>query len=128
MPYLGANVYQGMLLAAGLGPPYRPGNSLPAPILKLKPGVGVTRWGLAQVVIDQVTEAGVLVVASAGNTGGHVETPAACPGAMAIAGLTHRGTKAPHSSLGSAVALGAPAGDCVIGAGGPCLHSLDTTT
>ena len=56
---------------------------------------------------------GVLVVVSAGNEGGAVDSPANCPGVAAIAGLRHAGTKVGFSSLGPEIAVGAPAGNCV---------------
>jgi serine protease len=71
----------------------------------------------------------VLIVASAGNDGGPVDSPANCPGVLAVGGLRHAGTKVGYSNLGPEVALGAPAGNCVLtGANDPCLFSLDTTT
>jgi serine protease len=48
---------------------------------------------------------------------------------MAVAGVRHIGTKVGFSNLGAEVAISAPGGNCVlIGAGDPCLFSLDTTT
>ena len=71
----------------------------------------------------------MLIVASAGNDGGPVDSPANCPGVLAVAGLRHAGTKVGYSNLGPEVSLGAPAGNCVLtGANDPCLFSLDTTT
>jgi len=67
------------------------------------------------------------VVVSAGNEGGPVGAPANCPGAMAIAGIRHAGTKVGFSSLGTQVALSAPGGNCV-NTTGLCLFSLDTTS
>jgi serine protease len=80
--------------------------------------------------VQELAAAGVLVVASAGNSsGGPVEYPANCPGVVAVAGLRHVGTKVGFSSIGPSVALAAPGGNCVnITAGSPCLFSLDTTS
>src|SRR5205807_10239621 len=44
-------------------------------------------------VVSQLTAKGVLVVASAGNEGGLVDTPANCPGVAGVAGIRHAGTK-----------------------------------
>ena len=71
----------------------------------------------------------MLVVVSAGNEGGPVDSPANCPGAAAIAGLRHIGSKVGFSSLGPEITVGAPGGNCVnTGPGDPCLFSIDTTT
>jgi serine protease len=57
-----------------------------------------------------------------------VSSPANCPGVLAVAGIRHAGTKVGFSNLGPEIALSAPGGNCVnIGAGQPCLFSLDTT-
>ncbi|HVS24575.1 MAG TPA: S8 family serine peptidase [Gammaproteobacteria bacterium] len=80
-----------------------------------------------QTVISQLTARGVIVVASAGNEAGPVDTPANCPGVVAVAGLRHTGTKVGYSSLGPEVTVGAPGGNCVNVNGGPCLFSINTT-
>jgi serine protease len=67
-----------------------------------------------------------LIVVSAGNEGGPVDSPANCPSVIAVAGVRHAGTKVGYSNLGPEVALSAPAGNCGTGSG--CLYSLDTTT
>jgi hypothetical protein len=71
---------------------------------------------------------GVLVVVSAGNEGGAVDSPANCPGVAAIAGIRHAGTKVGFSSLGPEVAVSAPAGNCINTVSGPCVYSIQTTT
>ncbi|MEO7386646.1 MAG: S8 family serine peptidase, partial [Gammaproteobacteria bacterium] len=62
--------------------------------------------------LEDLKDAGVLVVASAGNASGPVEAPANCPGALAVGGLRHVGTKVGYSSVGPQVAVSAPAGNC----------------
>ena len=78
-------------------------------------------------VIAQLAARGVLVVASAGNEGGPVGSPANCAGVAAVTGLRHAGTKVGFASLGPQVAVSAPGGNCVNTSGGPCLFSIDTT-
>src|SRR6202030_3704941 len=86
-----------------------------------------------QSVISTLTTMGVIIVASAGNGGtagtvAPVDTPASCPGVLAVAGLRNVGTKVGYSSLGPEVGISAPAGNCVNStAGSPCLRSIDTT-
>jgi serine protease len=82
-------------------------------------------------VIGQLAALGVLVVVSAGNEGGPVDTPANCPGVAGVAGLRQAGTKVGYSSLGPEVALGAPAGNCgdsFTGGQTACVYSMTTTT
>jgi serine protease len=69
-------------------------------------------------------------VAAAGNSAGHaVELPANCPGVIAVAGLRHAGSKVGFSDLGAAVAISAPAGNCInIGLNEPCLYPILSTS
>lgn len=124
-----SDILAAMLWAAGIHVDGVPDNPYPAKIENLSLGaIGTTCPASYRDVISQLTAAGVLVVASAGNEGGPVGIPARCPGVAAIAGLRHSGTKVGFSSLGTEIALGAPGGNCVnTGAGQPCLYSIDTT-
>jgi serine protease len=55
-----------------------------------------------------------VVVVAAGNSAGEpVDNPGNCPGALAVTGLRHIGTKVGFSSMGPEVAIGAPGGNCV---------------
>ncbi len=69
----------------------------------------------------------MLVVVSAGNEGGPVDSPANCVGVAGIAGLRNVGTKVGFSSLGPEVALAAPAGNCV-NTSGTCVYPINTTS
>jgi serine protease len=124
-----SDVLAGIRWAAGLSVPGVPANPNPAQVINVSlGGQGVCDSASAE-VIDEVTTGGVLVVVSAGNEGGPVDSPANCPGAMGIVGLRHAGTKVGFSSLGPQIALAAPGGNCVnTGAGQPCLFSIDTTS
>lgn len=107
-----SDIIAGMRWAAGLPVDGVPPNPTPARILNLSlgsPGNCVSSYRTA---FTALAEAGVLVVASAGNDSGPVETPANCSGALAVAGLRQVGTKVGYSSLGSQVAISAPAGNC----------------
>jgi serine protease len=127
---LNSDVLAGMRWAAGLSVPGVPLNTTPAKIINLSLGSeGVACDDASRDAVSQVTATGALVVVSAGNEGGAVDSPANCPGAMAILGLRHAGTKVGFSSLGPQIALGAPGGNCVNTAqGAPCLFSIDTTS
>jgi len=124
-----SDIISGMLWAAGITVSGAPTNSTPARIINLSLGGTGACPQSYQDAIEQITALGVLIVASAGNEGGPLDTPANCPGVAGVAGLRHAGTKVGFSSLGPAVALGAPAGNCVnTGANEPCLYTLTTAT
>ena len=80
--------------------------------------------------MTRLSAAGVVVVASAGNSAGHaVSTPANCPGFIAVGGLRHVGTKVGFSDLGPEIAISAPGGNCVnLDASEPCLYPIMTTS
>jgi serine protease len=69
----------------------------------------------------------VAIVASAGNDAMDVDSPANCTGVVAVGGLRHIGTKSGYSSLGSAVTISAPAGNCV-NETGACLYPITSTS
>lgn len=125
-----SDIQQGMLWAAGMHVNNVPDNPNPARILNMSFGsTGETCPQSYQDVIQQLTALGVVIVVSAGNEGGPVDTPGNCPGVVAVAGLRQAGTKVGYSSLGAEIALSAPAGNCVNTApGSQCLYSILTTT
>ena len=133
-----SDVIAGMYWAAGLAPPppylhppLPPVNSTPARVINVSLGSD-NSCDVATVyrtAVQQITAHGALIVASAGNAGGAVGSPAGCPGALAVAGLRHAGTKVGYSNLGPEVSIAAPAGNCVnVDPGAPCLYALNTTT
>jgi serine protease len=123
-----SDIEAAMLWAAGVHVDGVPDNPYPAKIENLSIGAAGSCPASYQDIIDQLTQLGVLIVASAGNAGGPVAAPANCPGVAAIAGLRQAGTKVGYSNLGPEVALAAPAGNCgSTMAGAACLYSLDTT-
>jgi serine protease len=124
-----SDIVVGMRWAAGLSVPGVPVNPTPAKILNLSLGGSGNCTNSYRQAITDLAAAGVLVVAAAGNEHGPVHTPGNCPGALAVAGLRHIGTKVGYSSLGPEVGVSAPAGNCVnLGAGQPCLFPLMTTS
>ena len=124
-----SDIQQAMLWAAGVHVNNVPDNPNPARILNLSFGSAGETCPLSYLdVIQQVTALGAVVVASAGNEGGPVDTPANCAGVIGVAGLRQAGTKVGFSSLGTQVGLSAPAGNCVNTApGSACLYSILTT-
>jgi serine protease len=124
-----SDVLAGMRWAAGLSVPGAPANPYPADIINVSLGGVGNCLSADQTTVTEVTNSGALLVVSAGNEGGPVDSPANCNGAAAILGLRHAGTKVGFSSLGPQIALGAPGGNCVNTAPGlPCLFSIDTAT
>jgi len=124
-----SDIIAGMLWAAGVPVAGAPPNPYPARILNMSLGSANACVATYADAIAQVAAKGAVVVVSAGNEGGPVDEPANCPGAIAVVGLRHVGTKVGYSSLGAEAALAAPAGNCVnTTAGSACLFSIDTTT
>lgn len=126
---LTSDIIAGMRWAAGLAQPGAPLNPTPARVLNLSLGGQGTCSRSYQSAIDEITARGVTVVVSAGNDGSSVDQPANCQGVVSVTGVRHVGTKVGFANLGLDVTLAAPGGNCVnVGAGQPCLYSLDTTT
>ncbi len=124
-----SDILAAMRWAGGLPVDGVPPNPYPAQVINMSLGSGDTCSSPYQQVIAELAARGVLVVASAGNEGGPVATPASCPGVVAVAGVRHAGTKVGYSSLGREVTIAAPAGNCVnVGPNQPCLFSIDTTS
>jgi serine protease len=124
-----SDIIAGMRWAAGLSVSGAPPNLTPARIVNLSLGGEGACSTAYQSTIDELSEAGVLVVASVGNEGGPVSAPANCVGALGVTGLRHVGTKVGFSNVGPSIGLGAPGGNCVnTGFGQPCLFSLIVAT
>ncbi len=122
-----SDIITGMQWAAGMSVTGVPDNPFPADIINLSlGGSGECPSDYADVVAT-LSDAGVMLVASAGNQSGPVDAPANCSGVLAVAGLRNVGTKVGYSSLGSQIGIAAPAGNCV-NSSGPCLKSIDTTS
>ncbi|HZF26495.1 MAG TPA: S8 family serine peptidase [Steroidobacteraceae bacterium] len=124
-----SDIMAGMRWAAGLSVSGVPDNPHPANIINMSLGAdGACNAAYAD-VINELTARGVVVMASAGNDGTFIDSPANCAGVMAVVGLRQAGTKVGFSSLGLDAGIGAPGGNCVnIGAGQPCLFSINTTS
>ncbi len=120
------DIIAGMRWAAGLGST-PVANPHPAQVLNLSLGSPGLCSNAYRDVIAELNAAGVVVVVASGNDTGHaVNEPANCPGALAVAGVRHAGTKVGYSNLGPQIAIAAPAGNCVNDSGA-CLYPLVTT-
>ena len=129
-----SDVIAGMYWAAGMSIPAAllsgtpTVNPNPAQVINMSLGGTGPCDAKYTTAVSDITARGVLVVVSAGNEGAAVDSPANCTGALAVTGVRHVGTKVGYSNLGAEAGIAAPAGNCVnIGAGQPCLFTLDTT-
>ncbi|MBI2569717.1 MAG: S8 family serine peptidase [Candidatus Schekmanbacteria bacterium] len=96
---------------AGIGTAY--GNlSLPAKVINLSLGSqSSTCDPVWQDAIDKIVQRGTVIVASAGNSGGAVGSPANCMGVIAVSAVGQTKQLASYSSFGSQVDVAAPGGD-----------------
>ncbi len=103
-------------------------NAHPAKVINLSLGsTGVCGPAYIE-AMQEMNNAGVTVVVAAGNEAGlATDSPANCPGALAVAALRHIGTKVGFSSMGPEVAISAPGGNCV-NTTGECLYPIVTTS
>lgn len=102
-------------------------NPNPARVINMSLGSQGACTNLYRDTIAELRNAGVVTVVASGNDAGlPVSVPADCPGAIAVAGLRHVGSKVGYSNIGPEVALAAPAGNCV-NLDGNCLYPLLTT-
>jgi hypothetical protein len=123
-----SDIIAAMLWAAGLDVPGTPVNPTPARVLNLSLGGEAACTAAYTDAVAEINAAGAIVVASAGNSSGHAAgTPANCTGVIAVTGLRHAGSKVGFADLGPAIAIAAPAGNCVNTAPGtPCLYPMLT--
>src|SRR5690606_40314533 len=63
-----------------------------------------------QATVDDVKDAGALLVVAAGNLAAPLSRPADCQGVMAVGSVTREGAKADYASFGPNVALATPGG------------------
>lgn len=123
-----SDILAAMLWSAGLTVPGVPDNPNPARVINMSLGSATQCTKSYVSVIAQLAEKAV-VVASAGNDGGPVGSPANCPGVLAVAGLRNQGDKVGYSSYGKQVGISAAAGNCInVEANQPCLFPMYTTS
>ncbi|MDE2369661.1 MAG: S8 family serine peptidase [Burkholderiales bacterium] len=130
-----SDIIAGMYWAGGLadpntGDPSVPANPNPAKVINLSLGGSGSCPSAYITAINDLTAAGVTIIVAAGNADGTngseiVGTPANCPGVIAVGGLRNVGTKVGYSAVGSAVAISAPAGNCV-NTTGACIYPILT--
>lgn len=123
---LDSDIIQGMRWAAGLAVDGISGATTPrARVINLSLGSATKACSAAyRDTIAAVINAGVVIVAAAGNESKAVDSPANCEGVIAVAALRHEGTKVGFSSVGPEVAISAPGGNCVNPDGEECLYPI----
>lgn len=128
---LDSDILAALRWAAGLHIDGVPDNPTPARIINLSLGSATACTTAYQNVLNELKALGVVVVASAGNEGLAVTSPANCSlyntAMVAVTGVRHAGTKADYSSLGPAVTVSAPSGNC-INLTGACLYPILSTS
>ena len=123
-----SDIQDAMRWAVGLAVAGLPLNPNRANVLNLSLGGPEACSQRYKDVIAEVTARGAVIVVAAGNEGLKVDSPANCPGVIAVAGVRHSGTKVGFSSLGPEVTLSAPAGNCVNPDGETCLYPMLSTS
>jgi serine protease len=120
------DIIAGMRWAAGLPVDGAPANPNPAKVLNLSLGGGGACSAAYQAAVDEITAAGVLVVAAAGNSvGGPVKAPANCQGVVGVVALRHVGSKVGFSDMGPEIGIAAPGGNCInVAPGTPCIYPI----
>lgn len=110
-----SDLLDGARWAAGLPVAGVPANPNPARVINLSFGGSAACSPDYQRMVDDVTNAGALLVVAAGNNAGPLTRPADCRGVMPVAAVAPNGAKAWYSSFGPQVALSAPGGSDVFG-------------
>lgn len=105
-----SDLLDGVRWAAGLPVAGVPANPNPARVINLSFGGSAACSPDYQRTVDDVTNAGALLVVAAGNNAGPLTRPADCRGVMPVAAVGPNGAKAWYSSFGPQVALSAPGG------------------
>jgi serine protease len=105
------DIVDGMRWAAGLPVAGAPANPHPARVVTVSFGGSAACNPAYQSAIDELTAAGVVLVAAAGNEQGAVTRPANCRGVVAVAALNRDGFKASYSNFGTAVTISTVGGD-----------------
>ena len=100
--------------AAGLDVPGVPANTTPARIINMSLGGSGACNAAYQDAINEVTAAGVIVVAAAGNQRGDANnfTPANCNNVISVGSVSKLGNRASYANAGSSVMISSPRWRC----------------
>ncbi|WP_460508952.1 S8 family peptidase [Hydrogenophaga soli] len=121
-----SDLLDGVRWAAGLPVAGAPSNPHPARIINLSYGGSGACNFAYQTMVNDVRNAGALLVVAAGNDGGPLTRPADCSGVMAVTAVRGDGAKASYGNYGTQVALAAPGGSAVPGTDFGLAATLDS--
>jgi serine protease len=116
-----SDIVDAMRWAAGIAVPGVPANPNPARVLNLSLGGSGSCSASFQSAVNDVVNAGKLIVVSSGNDAStSVSQPANCNGVLAVTAHTVDGDNASYSNIGSQVFISAPGGGCGTMSVGEC--------
>lgn len=110
-----SDLLDGLRWAAGLPVAGAPANPHPARVINLSYGGSGACNSAYQSTVNDLRNAGAILVVAAGNSGTALSRPADCKGVFAVAAARGDGAKSAYSSFGYNVALAAPGGSGVSG-------------
>lgn len=109
--------------AAGIEDPTLPYNPNPAKIINLSLGSNASCGFAEQAAIDEAWEAGVILVAAAGNSAQNSDeeptSPASCNNVVSVSAVRQDGHRAFYSNYGTSIDIAAPGGEGDNGDGKP---------
>lgn len=102
-----------MRWAAGLSVSGAPSNPNPARIMNLSLGASDTCTGSLATAVNDVTAAGTLIIAAAGNDNANASMtfPANCSNVLTVAAVSDAGARSTFSNYGGVVDIAAPGGE-----------------
>ncbi len=107
---LSSDILDAMRWAVGLSVSGVPSNLSPAAVINLSLGGDGPCGVFEQRIINEVVATGAVIVASAGNGSGSVDSPANCDNVIAVAAVGRDGALAGYSNIGQDVTISAPGG------------------
>ena len=121
-----SDIVDAMRWAAGLSVPDVPDNPNPAHVINMSLGGSGVCSRVWQEAVDDVTDAGTIIVVAAGNSGDQAseETPGSCDSVITVAASNRKGELAYYSNYGERVDISAPGGETANGV----LYTLNTGT
>jgi serine protease len=123
-----SDIIDGMRWAAGLAVPGVPANPTPAHVQNMSLGAAGRCSPILQEAVDNVVNAGKVIVAATGNSGTtQVGYPANCVGVIAVTAHAKDGSNASYADVGTVTAISAPGGDGDAAAGVYSLSNTGTT-
>ena len=106
-----SDIADGMRWAAGLSVPGVPSNPNPAHVLNMSLGSDAACGPTYQSAVDNIVNAGKVIVAATGNESTIVGRPANCVGVIAVTANAKNGNNSWYANVGTETAISAPGGD-----------------